>query len=74
MFLEKSLKLSKNIAFILPKSFISAPEYNSFRSVIEEMNIYSIIDFGEAGFKGVKIETIFLHLNGKLNKIIKLNF
>ena len=74
LFMEKSLKLSKNIAFILPKSFISAPEYNSFRSVIEEMNIYSIIDFGEAGFKGVKIETIFLHLNGKLKQNNKTKF
>ena len=68
LFLNKSLDLSKNIALVLPKSLISSPEHDQIRSKIEKKNIFSILDFGENGFKGVKIETIGLVLNGKKQK------
>ena len=41
---------------------------------IEKKNINTIIDFGEFGFKGVKIETIFLFLDGNLKEKNKFNF
>jgi DNA (cytosine-5)-methyltransferase 1 len=74
LFFEKALTLSKNIGLILPKSFISSPEYNDLRNQIENKNICTIIDFGEFGFKGVKIETIFLMIDGNLKKNNNINF
>ena len=74
LFLEKALSISKKVGFIIPKSFISSPEYNEIRRKIEKKNINTIIDFGEFGFKGVKIETIFLFLNGNLKEKNKFNF
>ena len=74
LFLNKSLNLSKNIALVLPKSLISSPEHDQIRSKIEKKNIFSILDFGENGFKGVKIETIGLILNGKKQKDNKVKF
>ena len=74
LFLNKSLNLSKNVALVLPKSLISSPEHDQIRSKIEKKNIFSILDFGEYGFKGVKIETIGLVLNGKKIKDNKVKF
>ena len=36
LFLNKSLSLSKNVAFVLPKSLISSPEHDQIRSKIEK--------------------------------------
>ncbi|MCL2520489.1 MAG: BREX-1 system adenine-specific DNA-methyltransferase PglX, partial [Spirochaetaceae bacterium] len=59
LFLEKSLTLSNYVAFITPKSLLSAAEFNKTRELIENnYAIKSIIDYGEDGFDGVKIETI----------------
>ena len=71
LFIEKSLSLSDNIAFILPKSFLSAPEYNLTKELIEKnKNVKTIIDYGENAFKNIKIETIGLVLSKKqCNKI-----
>ena len=74
LFLNKSLNLSKNVALVLPKSFISSPAHDQIRKKIENKNIFSILDFGEHGFKGVKIETIGLILNGKKQKDNKIKF
>ena len=74
LFLNKSLSLSKNVALVLPKSLISSPEHDQIRSKLEKKNIYSILDFGENGFKGVKIETIGLVLNGKKTKYNQVKF
>ena len=74
LFLNKSLNLSKNVALVLPKSLISSPEHDQIRSKIEKKNIFSILDFGEHGFKGVKIETIGLILNGKKINDNKVKF
>ena len=74
LFLNKALSIGKYVSLILPKSFISSPEHDALRKKIENKNIYSILDFGEYGFKGVKIETINLMLSGKKkeNNKIKL--
>lgn len=57
-FIEKAMKIGDIVSLIVPKSLISAPEFNDTRSSMQSKNITHIIDFGEKGFKGVKIETI----------------
>lgn len=57
-FIEKSLRLGKIVSLIVPKSLINAPEFNETRKLLAECRIAKIFDFGEKGFKGVKIETI----------------
>lgn len=59
LFLEKALSLGDFVSFILPKSLLSAPEFNKTREMIENNHtVKSIVDFGEKGFENVKIETI----------------
>ena len=57
-FIEKSCSISKNVSLIVPKSLINSPEFNKTREHLEEHNLHYITDYGEKGFKGVKIETI----------------
>lgn len=57
-FIEKMLCVGNVVSLIVPKSLINAPEFNQTRTLMKEKNIVRIIDFGEKGFKGVKIETI----------------
>jgi DNA (cytosine-5)-methyltransferase 1 len=57
-FIEKSIKLSKYVSLIVPKSLINSPEFNHTREMLENYNLHSITDYGEKAFKGVKIETI----------------
>ena len=57
-FIERVLKLGKLISLIVPKSLIGSPEFNQTRSVMSKYAITNIIDYGENGFKGVKIETV----------------
>jgi DNA (cytosine-5)-methyltransferase 1 len=57
-FIEKSIKLSKYVSLIVPKSLINSPEFNQTREILENKNLHSITDYGEKAFKGVKIETI----------------
>jgi len=76
-FLEKSLKLGNIITFIAPKSILSSPEFNRTRDLIENYNIKKIIDYGEKGFKGIKIETVSLIIENKKfsekrNNIVKI--
>lgn len=59
-FIEKAIKIGKFVSLIVPKSLINAPEFNATRELIGQNAIRRIIDFGEKGFKGVKIETICL--------------
>lgn len=42
---------------------LNAPEYEEIRRLIATSQISSILDFGENGFKGVKIETVNLILD-----------
>ena len=62
-FIEKAIKLGNTVSLIVPKSLINAPEFNDTRSLMTNNRISHIIDFGEKGFKGVKIETICFILN-----------
>lgn len=64
-FVEKALKLGNYIAFISPKSVLSAPEFNKTREFLSKYNFDFIIDYGEKGFSGVKIETIGFIINTK---------
>ena len=62
-FIEKAMRLGDVVALIVPKSLINAPEFNVTRSLMTQYQLTHIIDFGEKGFKGVKIETICFILN-----------
>lgn len=64
-FLEKAIQLGNFVGLIIPKSFLSAPEFNKTRELVSSFGIQKITDYGEKGFKGVKIETISLIINTK---------
>lgn len=59
-FLEKCIQSSDIVGLIIPKSFLSAPEFNKTRELVSQFAINKITDYGEKAFKGVKIETISL--------------
>lgn len=74
-FIEKSLKLGAVVALIVPKSLINSPEFNKTRELLERLKIDKIIDYGEKGFKGVKIETISFIANTRkksLNNVVEI--
>jgi len=54
---------------ILPKYMLSNEDFKEVRDQVNIHKIDKIIDFGEKGFRGVKIETIclFIEKNGKKN-------
>lgn len=62
-FLEKAIQLGDVVGLIIPKSFLSAPEFKKTRELVSSFAIEKITDYGEKGFKGVKIETISLIIN-----------
>ncbi|MCP6720265.1 MAG: DNA (cytosine-5-)-methyltransferase [Patescibacteria group bacterium] len=64
-FLEKAIYHADIVALIIPKSFLSTPEFNDTRKFVSQFAIEKIIDYGEKGFRGVKIETISLIINTK---------
>lgn len=68
-FLERSIQHANIVALILPKSFLSAPEFDGTREFIANFGIEKITDYGEKAFKGVRIETINLILNTKKKSI-----
>jgi len=57
-FIEKAISLGNFVSLIVPKSLINSPEFDITREVLKEQNLLKICDYGEKGFKGVKIETI----------------
>lgn len=57
-FIERVLTLGKYVSLIVPKSLINSPEFNQTRNLMSKYAITNIIDYGEKGFKGVKIETV----------------
>ena len=57
-FIEKAISLGNFVSLIVPKSLINSPEFNVTRDILNEKNLLKICDYGEKGFKGVKIETI----------------
>ena len=72
-FIEKALNLGRVVSFIVPKSLINTPEFNKTRELLGNKKIKKITDYGESGFKGVKIETIsfiaFSQKKSKNNKV-----
>lgn len=64
-FIEKALACADVASLIVPKSLISAPEFNKTRMELERCAVTRIIDFGEKAFKGVKIETVAFIANTK---------
>lgn len=69
-FIEKALNLANVVSFVVPKSIINAPEFDDTRKLMATKRISNIVDFGEKGFKGVKIETVsfVLHTSSKPDK------
>ena len=70
LFLEKSMKMSKNVVMIEPKYVINTIEFQKTREFLSKHKIRSIFDFGEKGFKGVLIETVCIAVqtNAKAGK------
>lgn len=64
-FIEKALACADVASLIVPKSLISAPEFNKTRMELERCAVTRIIDFGEKAFKGVRIETVAFIANTK---------
>ncbi|MDD5618329.1 MAG: DNA cytosine methyltransferase, partial [Candidatus Omnitrophica bacterium] len=64
-FIEKALLLGDIVALVVPKSLINAPEFNKTRELLAKQRFSKITDYGEAGFNGVKIETISFILETK---------
>lgn len=62
-FVERMMTLGNIVSLVVPKSLINAPEFNKTREIMNGKQICRIIDFGEKGFKGVKIETVAFILN-----------
>ena len=62
-FLEKSIANSNYVSLIMPKNLLNTPEYQTTRSFLKKLNVETIIDFGENGFKGVLVETINIIIN-----------
>ena len=64
-FIERAVSLAKIISLVVPKSLTSTPEFNKTRELISGYRFRKIIDYGEKGFKGVKIETISFVIDTK---------
>lgn len=62
-FIGKSLAMADFVALILPKNILCNAEYRTTRARIAKKRITTIIDFGETGFRGVHIETVFIVVN-----------
>lgn len=67
-FIEKSILLGNFVSLIVPKSLINSPEFNITREILKEQNLLKISDYGEKGFKGVKIETISFLIEASTKK------
>ena len=63
LFWKKSLTMANYTIMVSPKYLLSSPSYKQFRLFLGNKNITDIIDFGERGFNGVKIETIVIKIN-----------
>lgn len=57
-FVEKAVSLGNCVSLIVPKSLLNAPEFGKTREFLSRFAFKKICDYGEDGFKGVKIETI----------------
>ncbi|MBQ3428017.1 MAG: DNA cytosine methyltransferase [Clostridia bacterium] len=66
MFLEKCLRISDCVALVLNKTLLSTDEFEDTRTLLRQMRIETIIDFGRYGFTGVSIETMCLIVYPKM--------
>lgn len=62
-FLEKAMQISKYVTLITPKFLLNTIEFTKTRELIEKYNVECIMDFGEAGFRDVLVETIAIYIN-----------
>ncbi|MGO0605408.1 DNA cytosine methyltransferase [Brevibacterium linens] len=63
-FLEKALRIGKQVAFVIPKSFLSSREMHPLRAhVASKRSILAIDDYGEEAFHAIKIETIGISIS-----------
>lgn len=67
-FIEKALQIGDVVSLVVPKSLINAPEFGGTREIMNQLPITNIVDFGEKGFKGVKIETIAFTINQRIKR------
>ena len=49
----------------MPKNVLNTPEYSKTRSFLKNKAIETIFDFGEKGFNGVLVETVYIKTNTK---------
>ena len=56
-FIEEALQKGNIVSFVVPKTMLSAPEFNKTRELMNNYNILKIVDFGEEAFN-VLVETI----------------
>ena len=56
-FIEEALQKGNIVSFVVPKTMLSAPEFNKTRELMDNYNILKIVDFGEEAFN-VLVETI----------------
>jgi len=61
-FIEKAINNAEQVCMIMPKYFLNTEEYKLTRNYINSFSINDIIDFGENGFEGVLVETIYLNI------------
>lgn len=66
-FMQKAINMSRHVIFILPKYFLSNPDFYLTRKRVSKYSIQKIIDFGEKGFKGVLIETIAVFVDTEID-------
>lgn len=59
-FYEKCAKISDYVCMVMPKNLLNTNDYSLTRQYLSNFNVETIIDFGEKGFKGVLIETIYV--------------
>lgn len=69
-FIVKSIRTSNYVSMVMPKFLLNTLDFREVRDYISTYKIDSIIDFGELGFKGVKVETINIAID-TVNKIEK---
>lgn len=62
-FLQKCMDIADRVVMVLPKYFLSAPDFLTTRNRTQRNKIERILDFGEKGFKGVLIETIAIYID-----------
>ena len=71
-FLTKALFMGKNISFISPKALFESKTFIEDRGKLKNKKIFKITDYGEFGFKGVKVETIALHIRNQIFKFVEI--